>query len=72
MITQSTVVGRADLIDQVTNAVTHAGTCNPNPIAFAAIEATNARPGRPGCLRDAQDDLVRVRSPRRRCSRFGS
>ncbi|WP_043650899.1 aspartate aminotransferase family protein [Nocardia thailandica] len=38
--TQSAVVGRAELIDQVTNGVTHAGTFNANPIALAAVEAT--------------------------------
>lgn len=38
--TQSAVVGRADLIDQVTAGVVHAGTFNGNPIALAAVEAT--------------------------------
>ncbi|GAB4009955.1 aspartate aminotransferase family protein [Nocardioides ultimimeridianus] len=38
--TQSAVVGRADLIDQVTEGVTHAGTFNGNPIAMAAVRAT--------------------------------
>ncbi|WP_409466142.1 aspartate aminotransferase family protein [Amycolatopsis sp. GA6-003] len=38
--TQSAVVGRADLIDQVTAGVTHAGTFNANPVALAAVEAT--------------------------------
>lgn len=38
--TQSAVVGRADLIDQVTDGVVHAGTFNGNPIALAAVEAT--------------------------------
>lgn len=38
--TQSAVVGRADLIDQVTDGVTHAGTFNGNPIAMAAVKAT--------------------------------
>ncbi len=38
--TQSAVVGRAELVDQVTDGVTHAGTFNANPIALAAVEAT--------------------------------
>ncbi|QSR24883.1 aspartate aminotransferase family protein [Nocardioides aromaticivorans] len=38
--TQSAVVGRADLIDQVAHGVVHAGTFNGNPIAMAAVEAT--------------------------------
>ncbi|WP_336158709.1 aspartate aminotransferase family protein [Amycolatopsis sp. VC5-11] len=38
--TQSAVVGRADLIDQVTSGVVHAGTFNANPVALAAVEAT--------------------------------
>lgn len=38
--TQSAVVGRADLVDQVTDGVVHAGTFNANPIALAAVEAT--------------------------------
>jgi glutamate-1-semialdehyde 2,1-aminomutase len=37
--TQSAVVGRADLIDQVTAGVVHAGTFNANPIALAAVAA---------------------------------
>ncbi len=46
--TQSAVVGRADLIDQVTTGVTHAGTFNANPIALAAVEATMAALAEPG------------------------
>jgi glutamate-1-semialdehyde 2,1-aminomutase len=38
--TQSAVVGRADLVDQVTDGVVHAGTFNSNPIAMAAVAAT--------------------------------
>lgn len=38
--TQSAVVGRADLIDQVSAGVVHAGTFNSNPIAMAAVAAT--------------------------------
>jgi glutamate-1-semialdehyde 2,1-aminomutase len=38
--TQSAVVGRADLIDQVSAGVVHAGTFNANPIALAAVAAT--------------------------------
>lgn len=38
--TQSAVVGRADLVDQVTSGVVHAGTFNGNPIALAAVNAT--------------------------------
>jgi glutamate-1-semialdehyde 2,1-aminomutase len=40
--TQSAVVGRADLVDQVAEGVVHAGTFNSNPIAMAAVEATMA------------------------------
>lgn len=46
--TQSAVVGRADLIDQVTSGVTHAGTFNANPIALAAVEATMGALAEPG------------------------
>jgi len=38
--TQSAIVGRAKLVDQVTAGVVHAGTFNANPIALAAVEAT--------------------------------
>jgi glutamate-1-semialdehyde 2,1-aminomutase len=38
--TQSAVVGRADLVDQVQHGVVHAGTFNANPIALAAVAAT--------------------------------
>ncbi|WP_031068176.1 aspartate aminotransferase family protein [Streptomyces sp. NRRL WC-3742] len=38
--TQSAVVGRAELVDQVTAGVVHAGTFNANPVALAAVEAT--------------------------------
>ncbi|WP_426366994.1 aminotransferase class III-fold pyridoxal phosphate-dependent enzyme [Streptomyces sp. E-08] len=37
--TQSAVVGRADLIDQVTDGVVRAGTFNGNPVALAAVQA---------------------------------
>jgi glutamate-1-semialdehyde 2,1-aminomutase len=36
----SVVAGRADLIDQVTSGVVHAGTFNGNPIVLAAAAAT--------------------------------
>ncbi|MEU4200100.1 aminotransferase class III-fold pyridoxal phosphate-dependent enzyme [Streptomyces sp. NPDC026294] len=38
--TQSAVVGRAELVDQVTAGVVHAGTFNANPVALAAVAAT--------------------------------
>lgn len=38
--TQSAVVGRADLVDLVSEGVVHAGTFNSNPVAMAAVEAT--------------------------------
>ncbi|MYW20947.1 aminotransferase class III-fold pyridoxal phosphate-dependent enzyme [Streptomyces sp. SID2955] len=38
--TQSAIVGRAGLVDQVTAGVVHAGTFNANPIALAAVAAT--------------------------------
>jgi glutamate-1-semialdehyde 2,1-aminomutase len=46
--TQSAVVGRAGLIDQVTVGVVHAGTFNANPIALAAVEATMRALAEPG------------------------
>lgn len=36
----SAVTGRADVIDQVTNGVVHAGTYNGNPVVLAAAHAT--------------------------------
>lgn len=46
--TQSAVVGRADLVDQVTAGVVHAGTFNANPIALAAVAATMKALAEPG------------------------
>lgn len=46
--TQSAVVGRADLVDQVGAGVVHAGTFNSNPIALAAVEATMGALAEPG------------------------
>ena len=46
--TQSAVVGRADLVDQVADGVVHAGTFNANPIALAAVEATMRALAEPG------------------------
>ena len=46
--TQSAVVGRADLVDQVTAGVVHAGTFNSNPIALAAVAATMTALAEPG------------------------
>lgn len=37
---QSAVVGKAALIDQVQHGVSHAGTYNGNPVALAAVKAT--------------------------------
>ena len=47
-LTQSAVVGRADLIDQVTAGVVHAGTFNANPLALAAVEASMRALADPG------------------------
>ncbi|WGY02857.1 aminotransferase class III-fold pyridoxal phosphate-dependent enzyme [Nocardioides sp. QY071] len=47
-LTQSAVVGRAGLIDQVTSGVVHAGTFNANPLALAAVEATMRALDEPG------------------------
>jgi glutamate-1-semialdehyde 2,1-aminomutase len=47
-LTQSAVVGRADLIDQVTSGVVHAGTFNANPLALAAVEASMRALAEPG------------------------
>ncbi|TWS26321.1 aminotransferase class III-fold pyridoxal phosphate-dependent enzyme [Tsukamurella sputi] len=38
--TQSAVVGRADILDLVTDGVMHAGTFNGNPVALAAVTAS--------------------------------
>ncbi|MFJ1751907.1 aspartate aminotransferase family protein [Kitasatospora sp. NPDC088134] len=38
--TQSAVVGRAELVDQMAAGVVHAGTFNANPVALAAVGAT--------------------------------
>jgi glutamate-1-semialdehyde 2,1-aminomutase len=38
--TQSAVVGRAAMVDQVQDGVVHAGTFNSNPVAMAAVTAT--------------------------------
>ncbi|MFT4264959.1 MAG: aminotransferase class III-fold pyridoxal phosphate-dependent enzyme [Nocardioides sp.] len=46
--TQSAVVGRAELVDQVTSGVVHAGTFNSNPVALAAVEATMRTLAEPG------------------------
>ncbi|CAN5167474.1 glutamate-1-semialdehyde 2,1-aminomutase [soil metagenome] len=53
---QSAVVGRADLIDQVMHGVSHAGTYNGNPVALAAVKATQEVLAEPGVF----DDLERV------------
>jgi glutamate-1-semialdehyde 2,1-aminomutase len=47
-LTQSAVVGRADLIDEVTAGVVHAGTFNANPLALAAVEASMRALADPG------------------------
>ncbi|MET9080885.1 aminotransferase class III-fold pyridoxal phosphate-dependent enzyme [Streptomyces sp. NPDC004237] len=45
---QSAVLGRAVLIDQVMDGVVHAGTYNGNPVALAAVKATMAAQAEPG------------------------
>jgi glutamate-1-semialdehyde 2,1-aminomutase len=55
-LTQSAVVGRAELIDQVTAGVVHAGTFNANPLALAAVEATMRALTEPG-LYDALEAI---------------
>ncbi|MGB6247315.1 aspartate aminotransferase family protein [Gordonia sp. (in: high G+C Gram-positive bacteria)] len=38
--TQSAVVGKAEIVDLVTDGVMHAGTFNGNPVALAAVKAS--------------------------------
>ncbi|TCN53385.1 glutamate-1-semialdehyde 2,1-aminomutase [Rhodococcus sp. SMB37] len=45
---QSAVVGNATLIDQVQRGVSHAGTYNGNPVALAAVKATQEVLAEPG------------------------
>jgi glutamate-1-semialdehyde 2,1-aminomutase len=45
---QSAVVGNAALIDQVQSGVSHAGTYNGNPVALAAVKATQEVLAEPG------------------------
>jgi glutamate-1-semialdehyde 2,1-aminomutase len=45
---QSAVVGTAALIDQVERGVSHAGTYNGNPVALAAVKATQEVLAEPG------------------------
>ena len=45
---QSAVVGKAGLIDQVESGVSHAGTYNGNPVALAAVKATQEVLAEPG------------------------
>jgi glutamate-1-semialdehyde 2,1-aminomutase len=45
---QSAVVGAAALIDQVQDGVNHAGTYNGNPVALAAVKATQELLAEPG------------------------
>jgi glutamate-1-semialdehyde 2,1-aminomutase len=53
---QSAIVGKAVLIDQVTNGVSHAGTYNGNPVALAAVKATQEVLAEPG-LYDRLEDV---------------
>lgn len=45
---QSAVVGTATLVDQVQHGVSHAGTYNGNPVALAAVKATQEVLAQPG------------------------
>ncbi|MGW1682006.1 aspartate aminotransferase family protein [Saccharopolyspora sp. NPDC002376] len=46
------VAGRADIIDQTTNGIVHAGTYNGNPVVLAAAGATLDELARPGVYDD--------------------
>lgn len=46
-VTLAAIVGKASLIDQVTQGATHAGTYNGNPLALAAAAATIGELSRP-------------------------
>jgi glutamate-1-semialdehyde 2,1-aminomutase len=47
-MSQSAVLGREDLIDQVTTGVAHYGTYNGNPLALAGVKATMEVLAEPG------------------------
>lgn len=52
---QSAVVGSAALIDQVERGVSHAGTYNGNPVALAAVKATQELLAEPGIYDRLED-----------------
>ncbi|WP_330255738.1 aspartate aminotransferase family protein [Nocardia sp. NBC_00565] len=52
---QSAVVGKAALIDQVQHGVSHAGTYNGNPVALAAVKATQEILAEPGVYDRLED-----------------
>lgn len=49
-VTLAAIVGKGDIIDQVTRGTTHAGTYNGNPIALAAAVATIGELSVPGAF----------------------
>lgn len=51
---QSAVAGKAELIDQVSHGVTHAGTYNGNPVSLAAVKATLEVLAQPGLYGDLE------------------
>lgn len=53
---QSAVAGKAELIDLVTEGVTHNGTYNGNPVALAAVKAAMEALSEPG-IYEPYDDL---------------
>lgn len=57
---QSAVGGSAELIDQVTDGVVHAGTYNGNPIALAAVHATLSRLRQPGTYAQLEQTSARL------------
>lgn len=56
------VTGRADIIDQVSRGVVHAGTYNGNPVVLAAAVATLKALGQPGVYEDFERRGARLAS----------
>lgn len=59
---QSAVLGRAELIDLVTDGVSHAGTYNGNPVALAAVAAAMEAYAQPGVYDVLEDTSALLES----------
>ncbi|WP_432515071.1 aspartate aminotransferase family protein [Kineococcus sp. SYSU DK001] len=64
----SAVLGRADVIDQVSDGVTHSGTYNGNPVALAAVEATMRVLAEPGTYERLEETSEQVLAGIRRAA----